>query len=216
MCAASALVKYLRNAGEGCSHRTWWINQLALSKPISGQFFSDEAVPRGLLFPERGSLRALLLTRSSTSPRDKTATPSSLRASQAGIGGKGHESTSRAVHRRFELFSSFVTRLVSSHRSSFYNGRGWNRAREEASTANRTKTEGRARTRQKNVGRTGGDEPAGLQKTEGSSPGQSGRERSLLPRRTIVPLIGISTHLRSGVPLTSSPLRFQGKPQPLF
>src|SRR2546430_12653958 len=67
-----------------------------------GPVFGDEAVQRGLLFPERGSIRALLRVPSPFS-RDMIQHPSGCDASQAKIGGKGHESTSRAVHRRVVL-----------------------------------------------------------------------------------------------------------------
>ena len=56
-----------------------------------GRFFVHEAVQTGSLFQERGSLRVLLRAHSPTSPRYSTAPTF----------GKGQESTSHAVHRRW-------------------------------------------------------------------------------------------------------------------
>jgi hypothetical protein len=68
-----------------------------------GPVFCHEAVQIGLLFPERGSLRVLLLAHSPISPRHDTAPISGFGASQAETGGNSQESTSRAVHRRWVL-----------------------------------------------------------------------------------------------------------------
>jgi len=68
-----------------------------------GVVFHQSTVQIGHRILEEGFIRQLLLARSSTSTRDETATPSGLRGSQAKIGGKGQESTSRAVHRRVVL-----------------------------------------------------------------------------------------------------------------
>jgi len=68
-----------------------------------GPVFCHEAVQIGLLFPERGFLRVLLLAHSPIFPRHDTAPISGFGASQAEIGGNGQVSTSRAVHRRVVL-----------------------------------------------------------------------------------------------------------------
>jgi hypothetical protein len=68
-----------------------------------GPVFRDEAVQRDLLFPEPGSIRVFLRALSPISPRYVTAPTSDFLASQAETGGKGHESTSRAVQTRVVL-----------------------------------------------------------------------------------------------------------------
>jgi hypothetical protein len=68
-----------------------------------GPVFCHEAVRTGLLFPERGSIRVLLLAPLPTSSRHDTPSTSGLRGAQAETGGKGQESTSHAVHRRCVL-----------------------------------------------------------------------------------------------------------------
>src|SRR5215469_4833296 len=52
-------------------------------------FFCHEAVQTGLLFPERGSIRVLLLAPSPISPWHDLATTSGFGGSQADIGSKG-------------------------------------------------------------------------------------------------------------------------------
>jgi DNA-binding CsgD family transcriptional regulator len=83
-----------------CCHWIWWIIAPALSKPTSGRFFvmrqsgqacSTQSETPSELF--RGYLHP--------SARDMIQLPSGFEASQAESGGKGQESTSRAVHRRF-------------------------------------------------------------------------------------------------------------------
>jgi hypothetical protein len=68
-----------------------------------GLVFCHEAVQTSLLFPERGSIGVLLLADSPISPQHGAALTSGFGASQAETGGKGQESTSRAVHRRLVL-----------------------------------------------------------------------------------------------------------------
>jgi hypothetical protein len=65
--------------------------------------FGDEAVQRGHLFLKQGCIRVLLRAPSPNTPRTNTPPLSGFGASQAEIGNNGHESTSRAVHRRFAL-----------------------------------------------------------------------------------------------------------------
>ncbi len=66
-----------------------------------GLVFGVEGVQTGLLFLELGSLRMLLRAPSPLCPKHETAPSSGLDASQAHPFGKGHESTSPVVHRRF-------------------------------------------------------------------------------------------------------------------
>jgi hypothetical protein len=78
-------------------------NSIPLRKPASGRFFRHWIDRRGHLHLERGSIRLLLLALALTTPRQDSATAPGCRRSQAESGGKGQESTSRAVHRRFVL-----------------------------------------------------------------------------------------------------------------
>ena len=87
-----------------------WVQPLEMvdnsTSPLQTHFepdFCDVAVQAGHLFPERGSVRVLLLAAPLISPRHATATPSDFGASQAETGGNGQESTSRAVHCRLVL-----------------------------------------------------------------------------------------------------------------
>jgi hypothetical protein len=60
-------IQALIAGGEGrCSHRTWWIIRPALSHAHLGPVFDDEAVQSGLLFPDPGSIRLLLMAPSPT------------------------------------------------------------------------------------------------------------------------------------------------------
>src|SRR6266567_221053 len=68
-----------------------------------GAVFGEETVQTGLLSPEGGSMRVLLLSHASISPPHDHAPTSGCDASQADTFGKGQESTSRAVHRRVVL-----------------------------------------------------------------------------------------------------------------
>lgn len=63
--------------------------------------YYTKQVQTGLLFLELGSLRMLLRAPSPLCPKHETAPPLGLDASQAHPFGKGHESTSPVVHRRF-------------------------------------------------------------------------------------------------------------------
>lgn len=99
---ANPVKTVLALASLGYSHWIWWIIRPALSRPISGRF-GDEAVRRGLLFPEQGSIRVLLRAPSPNTPRHDPAPTSDFGASQAEIGNNGQESTSRAAHRRWVL-----------------------------------------------------------------------------------------------------------------
>jgi hypothetical protein len=76
----------------------------AYFRPVCG----DEAVQRGHLFPKQGSIRVLLRVPSPNTSRPHTPPLSGFGASQAEIGTKGHESTSRAVHRRFALLAAMA------------------------------------------------------------------------------------------------------------
>ena len=78
-------------------------NSINLCKLISGWYFRQKAVRTGHLTLGEGPFRLLLTAPSPPSSRPDTATPSGLRGSQAVIGGKGHKSTSRVVHRRVVL-----------------------------------------------------------------------------------------------------------------
>jgi hypothetical protein len=74
--------------------------------PLQTQFgpvFGDEAVQTGHPILEEATIRRLQLAHSSISPRHDIALTSGFGGFQAEAGGKGHESTSRAVHRRFVL-----------------------------------------------------------------------------------------------------------------
>jgi hypothetical protein len=89
---------------------TLWVLPLDMvDKSISpfqthfGPVFCHEAVQTSLLFSERGSIGVLLLADSPISPQHGAAPTSGFGASQAKTGGKGQESTSRAVHRRVVL-----------------------------------------------------------------------------------------------------------------
>jgi len=73
-----------------------------------GLVFCHEAVQTSLLFPERGSIGVLLLADSPISPQHGAALTSGFGASQAETGGKGQESTSRAVHRRLVLLAAIA------------------------------------------------------------------------------------------------------------
>jgi hypothetical protein len=85
-----------------CSYGTWWINRSAITQPMSGCFSSLGSPDRPPL-PEVKLHPSPLLASSPTSSPHDTENPSSFDASQAETGGKGHESTSRAVHRRVVL-----------------------------------------------------------------------------------------------------------------
>jgi hypothetical protein len=63
------LLAMLRCGMDWYSHGTWWRIRPAHFRPV----FGDEAVQRGLLFLEQGSIRALLRVSSSISPRHETA-----------------------------------------------------------------------------------------------------------------------------------------------
>jgi len=81
--------------------------------------FRPWAVRRDHLILEKGSMRVLLRALSPISPRHETAPPSGLNASQAEMGSKGRERTSRAVHLRWVLPAamagvSFRSRCASS------------------------------------------------------------------------------------------------------
>ncbi len=99
---ATAAQQQAGTGSEWCCDWIWWINQ-----PASPNHFGLDVchwtVRTGLLFPERGSIRVLLLALSATSPRHDTAPPSGFDAFQAQTFGNGQESTSRAVHRRLVL-----------------------------------------------------------------------------------------------------------------
>ncbi len=68
-----------------------------------GSVFGDEIVQTGHRILEEATIYRLLLAPSSISPQRDTAFTSGFGVFQAEAGGKGHESTSRAVHRRFVL-----------------------------------------------------------------------------------------------------------------
>src|SRR5437868_4562445 len=106
-------------------------NSINLCNPISGWFFRHWTIRTGHLFPKRGSFRMLLRAPSASSWRHDTATSSGFGGSQAEAGGKGHESTSLAVHPRFvfpaaiagvrlcQTFATSLLRLYEPHTQCF-------------------------------------------------------------------------------------------------
>jgi hypothetical protein len=83
-------------------------NSISHCERILGWFVHHWAVQTSLLFSERGSIRVLLRAASPSSSRHDTPTASGSGGSQTETDGKGHESTSRAVHRRFVLLAAMA------------------------------------------------------------------------------------------------------------
>jgi hypothetical protein len=83
-------------------------NSSSLRNSLSRSFFHQYAIQAGRLLLKEGSIRQLLHALSSASPRDDTAPITGLRGSQAQTFGKGHESTSLAVHRRVVLTAAMA------------------------------------------------------------------------------------------------------------
>jgi hypothetical protein len=87
---------------EGYSHGTWWINRPALCKDTSGWMFVSKQ--SGGATSSRGEAPSEYSAGTFTTlPQRGHCTQLCPRSSQAGTGGKGQESTSRAVHRRLVL-----------------------------------------------------------------------------------------------------------------